>query len=61
VHAIYEREALSAGAWLAGPALVTEAQTTTVVPAGWRASLDGLGHLHLLRSQASPPNPEPQE
>jgi N-methylhydantoinase A len=51
-HAIYEREALSPGAWLAGPALVREAQTTTLVPAGWRASLDGLGHLHLLRSQA---------
>ena len=60
-HAIYARDALSAGAWLAGPALVREAQTTTLVPAGWRASLDGLGHLHLLRSQASPPNPEPQE
>jgi len=53
VHQLYQREALSPGAWLLGPALVMEAQTTTVVPAGWRASLDGLGHLHLNRSDAS--------
>ena len=57
-HAIYQREALVGGAFLAGPALVMEAQTTTVVPAGWRASLDGLGHLHL--SQTDAPAGQPQ-
>jgi N-methylhydantoinase A/oxoprolinase/acetone carboxylase beta subunit len=35
---------------------VAEEQTTTVVPQGWRASLDGLGHLHLI-DQTAPPAP----
>jgi N-methylhydantoinase A len=56
MHPVYLRTALAAGAWLDGPALVAEEQTTTVVPQGWRASLDGLGHLHLIDSTA-PPTP----
>ena len=56
MHPVYARTALAVGAWLDGPALVAEEQTTTVVPQGWRASLDGLGHLHLIDSTA-PPTP----
>jgi N-methylhydantoinase A len=56
MHPVYARTALAVGAWLDGPALVTEEQTTTVVPQGWRASLDGLGHLHLI-DQTAPPAP----
>jgi N-methylhydantoinase A len=56
MHPVYLRTALAAGAWLDGPALVAEEQTTTVVPQGWRASLDGLGHLHLI-DQTAPPAP----
>lgn len=48
-HRLYAREALPAGAVFNGPALVTEDQTTTVVPTGWRARVDGSGHLHLRR------------
>ena len=35
------------GARLAGPALIVEHETTTVVPPGWSAQVDSLGHLHL--------------
>ncbi len=69
MHPVYARAELAAGAWLDGPALVAEKQTTTVVPQGWRAHLDGLGHLHLIDGAAQPapsataapsaPSPEP--
>jgi N-methylhydantoinase A len=51
--AVYEREALSPGAVMSGPALVAEDQTTTVVAAGFRAAVDSLGHLVLTRSGRS--------
>jgi N-methylhydantoinase A len=38
---------LAPGARLAGPALVVEPQTTTLVPRGWRCSVTGAGHLQL--------------
>jgi N-methylhydantoinase A len=38
---------LAPGAQLAGPALIVEHETTTVVPPGWAAQVDSLGHLHL--------------
>jgi N-methylhydantoinase A len=40
---------LPPGARLAGPALVVEHETTTLVPPGWAAQVDSLGHLHLQR------------
>ena len=40
---------LAPGARLAGPALVVEHETTTLVPPGWAAQVDSLGHLHLQR------------
>ena len=43
------RERLRPGESLAGPALITEAQTTTVVPPAWRATVDERGHLVLER------------
>ena len=43
----FARDALAPGATLDGPALVVEAETTTVVPAGWTARVDGHGHLVL--------------
>ncbi len=43
----HRRDVLTAGARVDGPALVVEAETTTVVPAGWHARLDALGHLLL--------------
>jgi N-methylhydantoinase A len=46
----YWRNDLAPGMQLAGPALVVEPQTTTLVPRGWRASVAVSGHLLLERS-----------
>jgi N-methylhydantoinase A len=43
----YRRSELASGARLAGPALVVEPQTTTLVPRGWRCSVTRAGHLCL--------------
>jgi N-methylhydantoinase A len=45
--ASYRRDALAPGARLAGPALVVEPQTTTLVPRGWRCRVTPAGHLLL--------------
>jgi N-methylhydantoinase A len=47
---IYERESLSIGARGQGPAVIMEAQTTTVVPAAFTFEVDGAGNLVLNRS-----------
>ncbi len=51
--ALYQRDALSAGARLNGPAAVGEAQTTTIVPEGFAARLSGEGDLVLERDAAA--------
>jgi len=43
----YSREKMAPGMQLAGPALVTEPQTTTLVPRGWHCSVTAAGHLLL--------------
>jgi N-methylhydantoinase A len=48
----YRRGALGPGARLAGPALVGEPQTTTLVPRGWICQVTGHGHLLLARRHA---------
>ncbi|MFA5123059.1 hydantoinase/oxoprolinase family protein [Zavarzinia sp.] len=49
---VVERAALVPGHWLAGPAVVTEDQSSTVVPPGLRLCLAAEGHLVLERSPA---------
>lgn len=46
---IYGRDGLAEGQRIAGPAIVEQADSTTVVPPGWSASLDHVGNLHLRR------------
>ena len=46
---LYQREALPAGATLLGPAVVAERNATTVVEAGWQATLAPDGVLLLQR------------
>jgi N-methylhydantoinase A len=46
----FSRKALAPGMQLAGPALVVEPQTTTLVPRGWRCGVTGAGHLILERT-----------
>lgn len=47
---VYLRDGLKTGVKIEGPALITEAQTTTVVPVGWRARVDRRKHLVLERT-----------
>ncbi len=47
----YERDALAPGTRLAGPALVVEYSSTTLVPPGWRGTVDAEGHLQLVEGR----------
>ena len=47
--AIYERSLLPAGAEIAGPAIIEEAGSTTLVPPGFQAAVDPHGTLVLER------------
>ena len=49
--ATYSRINLTPGMRLAGPALVVEPQTTTLVPRGWRCSVSAMEHLVLERKK----------
>ena len=49
---VYERTALRAGDRVSGPALVREANATTVVEPGWTAEVTGLDHMVLKRTTA---------
>ena len=48
------REDLSVGDVVAGPAVIAEANATTVVDAGWRARVTDHSHLMLRRTEARP-------
>ena len=47
--AIWDRNALAAGATLQGPAIVEQLDSTIVVPSGWHAHVDGFMNLVLTR------------
>ena len=53
---LFERERMPAGDAVTGPAIIAEANATTVVDAGWRATMTATGHLLVERVQA-PPGP----
>jgi N-methylhydantoinase A len=48
---LYERKDCGPGMRLAGPALIIEPQTTTLVPRGWRCRVTPQGHLLLEHAQ----------
>jgi N-methylhydantoinase A len=48
----YRREALRPGARIAGPALIAETQTSSVVNAGFDAYINPFGHIELVRTTA---------
>jgi N-methylhydantoinase A len=52
--AIYAREGLAAGATLDGPAIVEQADSTTVVLPGQRARVDRAGNLIIQRAGRAP-------
>jgi N-methylhydantoinase A/oxoprolinase/acetone carboxylase beta subunit len=49
---IYRREALPPGVAIAGPALIEEDDTTTVVARGFSAAVDPHGYIVLEREHA---------
>ena len=46
---VYWRPDLAPGAELDGPAVVTEEQTTSLIPGGFKARVDAFGHLEIIR------------
>jgi N-methylhydantoinase A len=50
--AIYDRDGLEPGCRFAGPAIVVEYSSTTVVPPEWTARVDAYGNLVLERQEA---------
>ncbi len=53
------RERMRPGATLTGPAIIAEANATTVVDDGWQATMTPAGHL-LVERVAAPPRPDAQ-
>jgi N-methylhydantoinase A len=49
---IFHRDDLAAGDTFAGPAVITEIETTTIVPKGFRARIDPLGSIVLDKELA---------
>jgi len=49
---VYRRDALGAGTTIAGPAIIAEANGTTVIDAGWAGTVNDRGHLLLERGQS---------
>ena len=49
---VFERSALLAGDRIAGPALLREANATTVIEPGWTAEITPLDHVLLRRTEA---------
>jgi N-methylhydantoinase A/oxoprolinase/acetone carboxylase beta subunit len=50
--AFYERTELLAGNVVEGPAIVTQFDSTTVVPPGFTCTVDGVGNLVVTYSEA---------
>jgi 5-oxoprolinase (ATP-hydrolysing) len=51
---VFQRAELQAGDPIKGPAIIAEANATTVVEPGWQAEVTKLGHLVLKRIEARP-------
>jgi N-methylhydantoinase A len=50
--AVFDRSMLRPGARVAGPAIVAEDETSTLVGPGWSATVNGLGYIELTREAA---------
>jgi N-methylhydantoinase A len=49
---VYERDALKPGACFGGPAIVAEAETSTLVGPGWTGRITAEGYIELRREAA---------
>ena len=46
---IYDRASLAPGVTIAGPAIVTEDETSTLIGPDWSATVNGLGYIEMVR------------
>jgi N-methylhydantoinase A len=51
---VYDRQRLPAGAVFAGPAIVEEPDSTTVIHPGWNVNVDDFGNLSIEQPSANP-------
>ena len=49
---LYQRDGLTEGAVIEGPAVIAEDETSTVVPPNYRARLNALAEIELLRKES---------
>lgn len=49
--AVHDRASLGLGAQVPGPAIIAEDETSTLIPFGWTARVDGFGYLELARQE----------
>ena len=49
---VYDRDGFVPGAAIHGPAIVAEAETSTLIGPGWNCRMDGLGYLELSQEIA---------
>ncbi len=49
---VHDRASLPPGARVAGPAIIAEDETSTLVGPGWRAAIDAFGYIELVRETA---------
>ncbi|MEU9078738.1 hydantoinase B/oxoprolinase family protein [Kitasatospora sp. NPDC048538] len=54
-----ERESMRSGDTVTGPAVITEANATTVVDDGWRATMTSHGHLLVQQERSRTESPAP--
>jgi N-methylhydantoinase A len=47
--AVYDRTALAPGVTIAGPAIVSEDETSTLIGPGWSAVVNAQGYIEMLR------------
>jgi N-methylhydantoinase A len=50
---VVARDGLAPGDWLSGPAMVTESETTVVIPAGFTATMRADGSLEIIRDASA--------
>jgi N-methylhydantoinase A len=50
--AVYDRASLPIGARVAGPAIIAEDETSTLISPGWRAWINGFGYVEIVREIA---------
>jgi N-methylhydantoinase A len=51
-YAVHDRAGLAAGARVAGPAIIAEDETSTLVAPGWTAWIDAFGYIAIARERA---------